>query len=311
MKNNTKAILPMLVSVALLSACGDSSTQGGDSGSVTINVTDAPIDNADAVVVSFSSVTLKSPGNDDLFIEFEPKTIDLLALQGTASQALIENESIPAGKYTQIRLGVNAEFDDVMDSYISIDGTKYELNVPSGSNNGLKLNKPFTVAEGTTDLSVAAEESIYTIDFDLRKSIVDNNNPAGYMLKPVLRMVQNTETGSISGTVDPNLLTGTNCSDNDPLTGNAVYVFAGADVVPDDFDENESEPLTSALVKFDIDSGIYSYEVGFLPTGSYTVAFTCAADSDTEINNDDVIFDFVDNAEVVAKENTDFPIVEL
>ncbi|MFK5893912.1 MAG: DUF4382 domain-containing protein [Pseudomonadota bacterium] len=295
-----------MLSALLLSACGDSSSQS--TAPVTLNITDAPVDEADAVVVEFSSVTLRSDGNEDLIFEFNPpKSIDLLALQGLSSQSLIENEVIPAGKYNQIRLAVNAEFDDVLDSYITINGSDYELRVPGGSQSGLKINTPFTVVAASTGSSVADENAVYTIDFDLRKSVVNPIGQPGYFLKPVLRMVQNTNTGSVSGSVDPGLLMGDNCSDSDPLTGNAVYVFEGA-VIPDDFDGIGVEPVTTSLVNFDEESGVYSYEVGYLAEGEFTLGFTCAADLDDENDNADVIFDVVDNITIVAGENLDHPI---
>ena len=295
-----------VLSVLLLSACGDSSSQS--TAPVTLNITDAPVDEADAVVVQFSSVTLKSDGNDDLLFEFNPpKSIDLLALQGVASMSLFENEEIPAGEYNQISLAVNAEFDDVMDSYITVNSVDYELRVPSGSKSGLKINTPFTVVAASTGSSVADENAVYTIDFDLRKSVVNPIGQPGYFLKPVLRLVQNTNTGSVSGSVDPGLLMGDNCSDSVPLTGNAVYVFEGT-VIPDDVDGIGVEPVTTSFVNYDEDSGVYSYEVGYLAEGDYTLGFTCAVDFDDEDDNANVIFDVADNITIVAGEKLDHPI---
>jgi len=126
-----------LCSTLLLTACSGNVTDTTANNLITLNITDAPVDEADAVIVEFSGVTLKSEGNDDINFVFEPaKSINLLALQGTESQALLENVEIPAGEYTQIRLAVNAEFDDVMDSYITINNVDHELRVPSGSQSG-------------------------------------------------------------------------------------------------------------------------------------------------------------------------------
>ncbi len=302
----------------LLTACGSSdstSTTGNSLTSpsnnlVTLKITDAPVDEAEAVVVEFSAVTFKSADGEDVTFDLDPaQSINLLALQGSESQALVENVEIPAGDYNQIRLAVNAEFDDVMDSYITIDGIRHELRVPSGSQSGLKLNTPFTIAKGTVGMTVADENSVYTIDFDLRKSIVNPGGQPGYFLKPVLRMVQNINTGTISGTVDGNLLLGVNCSDNDPLTGNSVYVFAGENIIPDDIDGNEPNPVTTALLNFNEGTGVYSYEVGFLSAGDYTLALSCSADLD-DIENDDnnVLFDATDNVSVIAGENTEHNI---
>ncbi len=82
-----------------------------------------------------------------------------------------------------------------MDSLIDLDdGSQHELRVPSGGESGLKRNKGFTVT--------ADAHSAYTIDFDLRKSVVKPNDQPGYFLKPVLRLVGNVQAGAIRGTMD-------------------------------------------------------------------------------------------------------------
>ncbi len=306
----------LLSAVLLLAACGSSdstSTTGisltsPSNNLVTLKFTDAPVDEAEAVVVEFSAVTFKSADGEDVTFNLDPaQSIDLLALQGSESQALVENVEIPAGDYNQIRLAVNAEFDDVMDSYITIDGTQYELRVPSGSQSGLKLNTPFTIAAGTVGMTVADENSVYTIDFDLRKSIVNPVGQPGYFLKPVLRLVQNINTGTISGTVDGSLLIGANCSDELPMTGNAVYVFSGENITPDDIDGTEVESVTTALVNHDGDTGFYNYEVGFLSAGDYTLALSCNADIDSS-ETDGVKFYTASNVSVDAGEDTEHNI---
>lgn len=297
-----------LILLQLLTACGDGSstqltgTSTTASSRITINITDAPVDAADDVVVEFTAVTLKSEGNDDLTFTFDvPKSINLLALQGGASQPLLDNVEIPDGNYTQIRLAVNAELDSVMDSYITLNSTQHELRIPSGSQSGLKINTPFTISAATD------EHTVFTIDFDLRKSIVNPKGKEGYFLKPTLRLIHNIRTGSLGGTINPELLLGNSCSDNDPATGNAVYVFSDFDTVPDDVDETGIEPITTALINIDsitTNSTIYTYEVGFLPEGNYTVAFTCAADRDDDEDNADVTFKAVYNVTIIAGEAT-------
>ena len=299
----------LLIAGLSLAACGSGDSASTDTGLVTLKITDAPVDEAENVWVEFSAVTFKSADDEDVIFTLDPvQRINLLALQGSESQTLLENVEIPAGDYNQIRLAVNAEFDGVMDSYITIDGSQHELRVPSGSQSGLKLNTPFTIAAGTTGMTVADEDSVYTIDFDLRKSIVYAPGQ-GYMLKPVLRLVQNINTGTISGTVDSQLLVGANCSDQLPFTGNSVYVFAGENITPNDIDGTESDPVTTAMVNFNNESGIYNYEVGFLSAGDYTLALTCSADrDDAETSDNDVLFDAVDTVSVVAGENTEHNI---
>lgn len=207
-----------------------------------------------------------------------------------------------------MRLKVNAEFDDVQDSYIVFDdGSEHELRVPSGSESGLKLIRGFTVASGGA--------TNFTVDFDLRKSVVGPKSD-GYHLKPVLRLVDNLEVGTISGTVAPELVTANGCT-GDPNTGagNAVYVYTGANTPPEDMSSSGTssagdQPLTSAAVTLNGDSGAYEYTAAFLPTGAYTLAFTCqASEDDPEVGDESIAFVSPagsENVVVTAGETTTF-----
>ena len=97
--------------LAVLTACSNSNSgSGGDGmGSLTLGITDAPVDEALAVVVEFTGVNLKGQGNDDpvTVIEFEqPKVINLLDLQGSNSEILLQDISLAAGDYHH-QIGIN------------------------------------------------------------------------------------------------------------------------------------------------------------------------------------------------------------
>ena len=167
-------------------------------------VTDSPVDYADVVVVQFTGVELKPKDGPAFSRDFEtPKTIDLLAYQGEERAMLLDGEEVPAGEYTWMRLKVLADPDVAGDSYIMIDGAECELRIPSGEERGLQMIRGFTVGVGTT--------TDFTVDFNLRHSVL---KPPGqttevpvcdgqaYQLKPVLRVVDNLEVGTITGTVE-------------------------------------------------------------------------------------------------------------
>lgn len=258
----------------------DEPGEGNPTGQLTLAITDAPVDDATAVVVEFTGLELKPSGDVPPFdIDFDsPRQIDLLALQGGTSEALISSEDVPAGEYEWVRLKVNAELG-VIDSFISFDdGSMHSLFVPSGAQTGLKLVSDFVV--------VVDGLASYTIDFDLRKSIVYPPGLGGdYILRPTLRLVDNAQAGSIEGSVAMSLIDDPSCSD-----GNAVYVFEG-DVEPNDVhDGGGINPLTSALVDLDTGTGEFRYSVAFLPAGPYTVAFTCQAGDDDPETDDDIAF---------------------
>ncbi len=253
-----------------LTGCGGSDTE---TGTLSLSVTDAPVDGAVSVVVQFTGVQLLSTSGKILNFDFEtPKTIDLLALQGGDSTPLLNNITIPAGDYPVISLKVNAE-PGVLDSYIELaDGTQVSLWIPSGAETGLKLIQGCKVpASGLAD---------FVIDFDLRKSVFDPPAPGDdYILKPALRMVDNTKAGGITGSVDVALTTDTTCT-----SGNAVYIFEGLNVAPDDVG-SQVEPVATTLLTAD-----NTYNAAFLPPGDYTVAFTCQAADDNPDTDDAITF---------------------
>lgn len=262
------------LAISLLAACGGGSGGGGN-GSLTLAVTDGPVDGVDQVVVEFTGVTLKPQGGSAFDVVFDlPLAIDLKTLNSGNTELLLDGETVPSGRYEWIRLNVNANFDNVLDSYVVEEGGgQVELRVPSGDNSGLKLVSGFTV--------VAGGEAAFVIDWNLRQGLVQAPGQQGYKLQPALRITDMQEYGTIAGTVATGLVTAEGCT-SDPNTGegNTVYIFAGAGVIPDDIDGAEAEPLATAEVRLDIGSGNYEYMAPFLAPGAYTVAFTCMAADD-------------------------------
>jgi hypothetical protein len=292
----TKALV-VASAAALLAACGGS---GGDSdkaktGTLKIGITDAPVDHALEVNVQFTGVELKPVDGAPFSFDFTPaKNFDLLELTGTNRAMLLDGVDVPAGDYEWVRLKVNADPNLGGDSYVVLEegGGQCEIRIPSGDQTGLKLVRGFTVAVGAiTD---------FTIDFDLRKSLVappGQTTTVGtcgnqaYLLKPVLRMVNNLQVGTISGTVDANLIAAQCPAENTAPYPGTVYLFGpaasgqtGDSLLVDDYDGVASDPngddaITSAMV----DPNTGSYTIGFVAPGQYKIAYTCDLD-DTEVD---------------------------
>jgi hypothetical protein len=273
----------------LITACNSSSD---GSSSLSLALTDAPVDGATGVVVEFTGVELKRSGGPAFSIDFDaPRQIDLLALQGTDAANLLDNVEVEADSYQWMRLKVNAEAN-TMDSFISFeDGSSFSLTVPSGSETGLKLVRGFVVTQGS--------HASFVIDFDLRKSVVD---PVGqvndYFLKPALRLIDNNEAGHIQGTVTNATAELEVCSN-----GVVVYVYEGLDIVADD-EGSPTSPLTSANVEFNNADNTYGYTVGYLTPMDYTLAITCQAADDLAESDEDIEFIASINATVVADQTT-------
>ncbi len=290
-------------SALLAAGCGGGSGGGDATGNLTLGLTDGPVESANAVVVQFTGIEVKptdGPALDPFVLDetscdmWDPATetcsINLLDLVGT-DRRVVFSEELPAGDYAWVRLLVNAE-RNVMDSYLTTtDGMDCPLYIPSGSERGLQIVSGITVtANGASD---------YTLDFDVRKSVT---NPPGladssasamemcsenYLLKPAIRIVDTTEVGAIAGLVDDSA--GSTLEQNctaDEATGLyenvAVYVFEDPsdDVIPDDIDGDDGDPVTTATVAWNDVDEVYGYEAGFLLAGQYRVALTCSADAD-------------------------------
>lgn len=290
---------PVLVGVTciamlgLLVACGGGGSSSPESqqqfGRLTLRITDSPVTSAKRVVVEFTGLEIKPrDGASPEVFNFAPRQIDLLALDGGGSEIILSDEELPAGEYESIRLKVNAGRDG-SDSFIELDdGSIHPLFIPSGNQTGLKLIHDFVIGAGGTHN--------FTIDFDLRKSVI---HPPGlgepYLLKPVLRLVNNLEVGAIAGTVAQALIVD-GCAPS-------VYLYTGADIVPDDLG-SATPPLASTAVTLDTVSGAYVYRLAFVPAGAHTVAFTCAADDDDAELDDAITFSPPSNATVVAGQTT-------
>jgi len=287
--------------VAFIAACGgsgDSSMPTDNStGILNISMTDAAVDDVSEVWVEFAGVRLKPQSADEIVIEFDaPRSINLLDLQDGKTEALLANRRVPVGPYNWIRLAVNAQFDNVYDSYVMRNGGMVELRVPSGSQSGLKLVSGFTVT--------ANQSTNIVIDWDLRKALSEPQGQPGMHLRPALRVTDMAVFGSLTGTVAEALVMDESCT-NDLVedTGNAVYLYEGAVDAPLDIRGAETDPVATATVSKNAD-GIYGFGISYLSIGDYTAAFTCqASDDDPEIENE-IAFGASDTAVTIVDGQT-------
>lgn len=290
--NQSLRYLTVIGFTGALAACGGDGSSGsidsGETGSVSVGLTDAPVDSAQEVNIEVTALVLQPSDGERRRFELEfPEPINLLDLQGGAFESLISNEEVPAGGYNWMRI----ELGD--DNTVVVDGGIHQLTTPSAR--GVQTSG-FTVPAGG--------EVSFTIDFDVRKSLVNPVGQNSYRLKPVLRLVDNSETGIITGTVAGELIT-EECGDalTPEFAGN-VYIHEGANAQPDDIG-SANEPLVAVPVK---ENGDYTYTAAFIPAGDYTVSYTCGNDvienDQEEPSDDDINFAGVQNVTVVADETT-------
>lgn len=299
----------------------DGSIPKGTTGTLSLAVTDAPVDEAEAVQITFTSVYLQdvegTKNQGPFAVPEENQSINLMEYTGTDSKAVVSGIQVPAGVY-RLRLKADLTFSETEQrSWIAFSETspkctelepgavwiegetscRYPLEIPSHE------FKP----KGYITITSGGNASV-TVEFDLRKNIVDpqNRKNIAYKLKPTgLRLVDNLQVGSIAGTISPDFF-GEGCSAQDAR----VYLYernGEDDFIPEDMSDDNTDLITSAMVK-EIQDGetlTYAYAFGFIPEGGYALALTCNPDDDPEV--DDVDFQFeaqVDSVTVVAGEQT-------
>lgn len=172
-----------------LCGCGESSKPRAP-GEIRILLLDRPA-TYDAVNIVVREVSVHKADADSAsswkVVNDSTRTFDLLTLRNGASQ-ILGDASLDAGHYTQIRLMLGDS------STVVVDGVEHPLEVPSGLQSGLKLNHEFVIQSNT----------LYelTLDFDAVRSIVHTGDNR-YVLSPVIRIVANQTSGTISGVISP------------------------------------------------------------------------------------------------------------
>lgn len=283
---------PLTVAIAAVSLTGCFSSSSDGTGSLSLDVTDAPVDSLEEVNIAFTSITLNPRDGSRIQIELdeeqlEEQPINMLELQRGNAASLISDEEVPAGEYAWVRFDVD---EDRM-SVLTDEGHEEDLTVNSAR--GLQLSSGFTVPQGGS--------ADFTVDFDLRAAITNpQSDGSGYFLKPSLRIIDNTEVGAIAGAVDGSFIASdAACGEDNQASAGAVYVYEGHDVEPFDYSDERS-PLMSAAVDYDEDDGEYSYRAAFLTDGEYTIAYTC--DSDDPEEEEELEFHGERNVDVVEGE---------
>src|SRR6266436_3936349 len=245
----------------LLGSCGG----GGSASMSTLNLglTDAPVSGVTKVWIQFTGVEVKPAGGNPIDFTFSPeKAFDLLTLQGGTTATFLNGTTVPAGQYEWVRLMVDTKPGA---SYVMDSTGQHDLTIPSGAETGLKLIQGFTMPVGGV--------ANFTVDFVLSKSIIaPPGQSPDYVLKPVLRLVDNAQVGTIAGSFQASTLSAqSGCGTHAPV----AYIYPGSGVTPDDVynpingatdaptTPAEVEPLVTATAALN-SSSVYAYSVPFL-----------------------------------------------
>ena len=260
MKTNKLLIFAAVLGLlAIISSCSS-----GGSGTVTLNITDAPIDaeNVENVVISITGLAYHTTNPDEWVeaTEFEgPKAFDLLSLTGGVTDMLGQFD-LPAGEISQLRFYLDAPETGSSPpsnpgSYVKLAGSQelFPLFVPSGNASGFKATGAFDVPlNGVITL---------TADFDLRKSV--RKTGSAYNLQPTIRIIADGQAGTIKGDVS---YTGANVL--------AVFAYengayADTETAATDILSAFSNAVTSSAAADSDQDQTLDYCLAFLAAGTY------------------------------------------
>jgi hypothetical protein len=317
----TKRLLRMLslasavLLIAFLAGC---SLFTNEKGTLKLNLTDAPIADAEDVEGVYITIDSIAYHINDQWVEdtsfTEPQKFNLLELTG-GEIAPLSNLTLSSGEVTQIRFMLDVTKDGdapsaVPGSYIAIDpdGTAdgdasdddiFTLFVPSGDQTGYKANGPFTVpANGTVEI---------TADFDVRKS-VHLTGEGTYILRPTIRLVVNDQAGKIAG--------GFTDDTTDAYSEYTIFAYESGTYDPEAEQDSESGEFTfpnavssAAAADSDGDDSLDSYTIPFLAAGDYDLIIAGVSPEGTYGIVDDLTYTNIEvTADVTTQEDIDLTL---
>ena len=291
MKTKISILSALIVLFALFSGCEEDS---GQTGTVALSITDAPLNNENIEGVYITVNGLEYHSQDSgwkTFGEYEgPKSFNLLELTDGMDEMLGTFE-MEAGQYNQLRFLM-----DIPDRsqgqpsnpgcYLMINGEKEPLFVPSGGQSGYKATGAFQVpSNGTVEL---------TADWDARKAVT--KTAAGeYILRPTIRLVAKGEAGSISGGI-------TNIPDD--ASNIIVYAYEDGDYESAEADDPaEEESRFPNAVTSDEMGEENGYKLWYLAPVTYDLVL--AKNVDGAFHS---VLGIVEDVDVDSKKNTNTPI---
>jgi hypothetical protein len=265
---NTKIILTALIATTMVTftSCNKDDNSGTSEGTMSVKLTDAPIDDAN---VKATYVTVTQVKVDGKALEnFSPQTIEISAYTKGNARLLL-SQQMAASSHQNISLVLNYAQDADGNSpgcyIVTSDDMKHTLSSSADATGEITLNKDF-------DISSSSETKL-VLDFDLRKSIQHGNSAnaeSDYSfvsqteLSNAFRVVEEDSTGSVQGTTEGSL------SGSDEVV---VYAYKKGT-----YNENTettaqgsnnlrfTHAVTSAKVASD-----GSYKLAFLESGDYEI----------------------------------------
>jgi len=274
--NTRKGIRVATISalVAVLGACSGGSDSAN--GTISVSLMDRPVDGIVELNVTVTEFWIKPQGGGPAFqleMVATPVSVNLLELSVDDPAIFVDGANIPAGTYNWLEMTVDDSSSSATHA-MTDEGLMREVDIDVPSDRVRLIN----------NFEVGPNDSVRLLfDWDVRRGLTEAVGRGLYILKPVIRVLDVEEFGSVVGeiTLASVMAAGNDCNadsvtDMDYDVGNVIYVFEGA-VDPGEI--GIVEPYTSVEAKDEDNDGDYEYQASLMP-GTYTIAATCQGGND-------------------------------
>lgn len=207
-KKGTTLILKRIMYIAFagllmiqISSCTKDKDKSSEKASLSVQLTDAPA-NYDAVMIDIQGVEIKGDIGSAVMLNTTAGMYNLLDFANGVN-TLIATGDLEPGTISQIRLILGTN------NFVTVDNVDYPLSTPSAMQSGLKL-QIHQIFEAGVSYNIL-------LDFDASQSIVLKGNNE-YQLKPVIRNIDVTMSGSIRGSITPTGTIATVTASSDGIT---------------------------------------------------------------------------------------------
>jgi len=260
---------------AVIGACSGGSDSGN--GTISVSLMDRPVDGITELNITVTEFWIKPQGSGPAFqldMVDTPVTVNLLELSVDAPAIFVERANIPAGTYNWLEMTVDDSNSSAAHA-MTDEGSMVEVDIDVPSDRVRLIN----------NFEVEPNDSVRVLfDWDVRKGLTEAVGRALYILKPVIRVLDVEEFGSVVGEITQMTVMAAenDCNADSPTDmydeGNVIYVFEG-DVDPGEL--GVVDPHTTVEAK-DVDNdGDYEYRAAVMP-GTYTIAATCQGGNDKD-----------------------------
>jgi hypothetical protein len=306
MKIAMKILLPALATLALLlplggCSCGFNCNNDRDNNNdnnpalLTLGFSDSLPEDLKQVVIEVNTITLRRSGVEDVVIDTftipalalvdEPTfQVDLLDYQGTKQLVVITDLELITGFYNEVSITLLT--GGINESYVQEDDDSLKaIEVTSG-------------VQGLPGIQLASGNQPFTVEFGLAQALQYRALTETYLLTTNgVRIENNLTAATLSGTVDSALFdTVSPCSEKDfPEKGNRIYLYRGLSLLEENLadvfttqstetiPENAIAPFAVASMALNDFTDSWEYSFGYIPAGSYTIAFACNTEADDAV----------------------------